>query len=258
MENILYAVEGSAAVVTINRPKALNALNFKTLDEILEAIRMAASDPKVHGVILTGAGEKAFIAGADITEMSGMNPIQAKVFADKGHHVGEAIETIPKVVIAAINGFALGGGCEMALACDLIIASDKARFGQPEVNLGVIPGFGGSQRLPRRVGIGAAAKMIYTGDMIDAKEALRISLADEVLAPEELIPRCKAIVEKIATKGPVAVASAKELMRRGAAMSLGDALSLESQAFSWLFSTDDQKEGMAAFLEKRTAAFKGR
>lgn len=258
MENVLYTVDGSAAVITINRPKALNALNFKTLDEILEAIRMAAADPKVHGVILTGAGEKAFIAGADITEMAVMNPIAAKAFADKGHHVGEAIETIPKVVIAAVNGFALGGGCEMALACDIIIASERAKFGQPEVNLGVIPGFGGSQRLPRRVGIGAAAKMIYTGDMIDAKEALRISLADEVLAPEELIPRCKSIVEKIATKGPVAVASAKELMRRGAAMSLGDALSLESQAFSWLFSTEDQKEGMAAFMEKRTANFKGR
>lgn len=257
-ENLIYEKKGPAAIVTINRPKALNALNSRTIDEILAAIRTAAGDPDVHGIILTGAGEKAFIAGADIVEMSEMTPIQAKAFAERGHHVGEALESINKVVIAAVNGFALGGGCEMALACDLIIASEKARFGQPEVNLGVIPGFGGSQRLPRRVGLGAAGKMIYTGDMVDATEALRIGLADEVHAPEELLPRCTAIIDKIATKGPVAISSAKELMRRGAAMSLGDALSLEAQAFSWLFSTDDQEEGMKAFLEKRTANFKGR
>jgi enoyl-CoA hydratase len=257
-ENILYAVEGKAALITVNRPKALNALNFKTLDEILDAIRFAAGDPGVAGIILTGSGEKAFIAGADIVEMANMHPIEAKAFADKGHHVGEALESIPKVVIAAVNGFALGGGCEMALACDLILASNKARFGQPEVNLGVIPGFGGSQRLPRRVGLGASGKMIYTGDMVDASEALRIGLADEVVAPEELLARAKALIEKIATKGPVAIGAAKELMRRGAAMNLGDALSLESQSFSWLFSTEDQKEGMKAFVEKRTPNFKGR
>ena len=257
-ENVLYAVEGKTAVISVNRPKALNALNFVTLDELLDAIRKAANDQAVAGIVLTGAGEKAFIAGADITEMSKMHPIEAKAFADKGHHVGEALETITKVVIAAVNGFALGGGCEMALACDLIFASAKAKFGQPEVNLGVIPGFGGSQRLPRRVGLGAAGKLIYTGDIIGAEEALRIGLADEVCAPEELLPKCKALIEKIATKGPVAIAAAKEAMRRGIAMSLGDALSLESQHFSWLFATEDQKEGMAAFLEKRTAAFKGR
>jgi enoyl-CoA hydratase len=257
-ENIEYSVEGKAAVITINRPKALNALNFATLDEILDGVRKAASDKGVFGLILTGAGEKAFIAGADITEMAKMNPIEAKAFADKGHHVGEALETIPKVVIAAVNGFALGGGCEVALACDLILASTKARFGQPEVNLGVIPGFGGSQRLPRRVGLGAAGKLIYTGELIDAPEALRIGLADEMLAPEELLPRAKSFVEKIATKGPVAIGAAKEAMRRGAAMSMGDALSLESQHFSWLFATEDQKEGMSAFMEKRTPNFKGR
>ncbi len=257
-ENLLYAVEGPAAIITVNRPKALNALNKKTLDELLDAIRVASADAKVHGLIITGAGEKAFIAGADIVEMAGMNPIAAKVFADKGHHVGEALETIPKVVIAAVNGFALGGGCELALACDLIFANDKARFGQPEVNLGVIPGFGGSQRLPRRFGVGAAGKMIYTGDMIDATEALRIGLVDEMTTPDQLLPRARAIIDKIATKGPVAIQSAKELMRRGAAMNLGDALSLEAQAFSWLFSTEDQKEGMKAFMEKRTANFQGR
>jgi len=164
VENLVYEVQGPAAVVTINRPKALNALNSKTLDELLEVIRAANHDPKVFGLILTGAGEKAFIAGADIVEMTAMHTIEAKAFADKGHHVGEALETIPKIAIAAVNGFALGGGCEMALACDLILASKTASFGQPEVNLGVIPGFGGSQRLPRRVGLGAAGKMIYTGD----------------------------------------------------------------------------------------------
>lgn len=256
-ENILYAVEGKAAVVTVNRPKALNALNFATLEELLDAIRAAANDKRVSGVILTGAGEKAFIAGADITEMAPMNPIQAKAFADKGHHVGEALETIPKVVIAAVNGFALGGGCEMALACDLILASNRARFGQPEVNLGVIPGFGGSQRLPRRIGLGAAGRLIYTGDIVDAAEAHRLGLVDELLAPEELLPRARSYVERIATKGPVAIGAAKEAMRRGAAMSMGDALSLESQHFSWLFATEDQKEGMAAFLEKRAPSFKG-
>lgn len=257
-ENLLYEVAGTTAIITVNRPKALNALNVKTLDELLEAIRAAAQDAAVRGLILTGGGDRAFIAGADIVEMSSMHPMAAKNFADKGHHVGEALETIPKVVIAAVNGFALGGGCEMALACDLIVASNKAKFGQPEVNLGVIPGFGGSQRLPRRIGVGAAGKMIYTGDMVDATEALRIGLADELVAPEELLPRAKALLEKIATKGPVAIGAAKELMRRGANMNLGDALSLESQHFSWLFSTDDQKEGMAAFMEKRTANFKGR
>ena len=257
-ENILYSVEGKAAVITVNRPKALNALNFATLDELLDGIRKAAADKSIAGLIVTGAGEKAFIAGADITEMADMHPIEAKAFADKGHHVGEALETIPKVVIAAVNGFALGGGCEMALACDLILASNKAKFGQPEVNLGVIPGFGGSQRLPRRVGLGAAGRLIYTGDIIGADEALRLSLADEVVAPEELLPRAKSYIEKIATKGPVAIAAAKEAMRRGAAMSLGDALSLESQHFSWLFATEDQKEGMKAFVEKRTPNFKGR
>ena len=257
-ENVLYAVEGKTAVISVNRPKALNALNFVTLDELLDAIRKAANDKAVAGIVLTGAGEKAFIAGADITEMSKMHPIEAKAFADKGHHVGEALETITKVVIAAVNGFALGGGCEMALACDLIFASAKAKFGQPEVNLGVIPGFGGSQRLPRRVGLGAAGKLIYTGDIIGAEEALRIGLADEVCAPEELLPKCKALIEKIATKGPVAIAAAKEAMRRGIAMSLGDALSLESQHFSWLFATEDQKEGMAAFTEKRQPEFKHR
>ena len=257
-ENLLYEVAGTTAIITVNRPKALNALNVKTLDELLEAIRAAAQDTAVRGLILTGGGDRAFIAGADIVEMSNMHPMAAKNFADKGHHVGEALETIPKVVIAAVNGFALGGGCEMALACDLIVASSKAKFGQPEVNLGVIPGFGGSQRLPRRIGVGAAGKMIYTGDMVDATEALRIGLADELVAPEELLPRAKALLEKIATKGPVAIGAAKELMRRGANMNLGDALSLESQHFSWLFSTDDQKEGMAAFMEKRTANFKGR
>ena len=258
MENLLYEVQDHAAIVTINRPKALNALNSKTLDELLDVIRVANHDPKVAGLILTGGGEKAFIAGADIVEMTAMGTIEAKAFADKGHHVGEALETIPKIAIAAVNGFALGGGCEMALACDLIIASKSASFGQPEVNLGVIPGFGGSQRLPRRIGLGAAGKMIYTGDRVDATEALRIGLADEVVDGAELLPRAKALIGKIATKGPVAIGAAKELMRRGAAMNLGDALSLESQSFSWLFSTEDQKEGMKAFLEKRTANFKGR
>ncbi len=257
-ENVRYAVEDRAAILTVDRPKALNALNERTLDEMLDAIRKAANDPEAAGLIVTGGGEKAFIAGADITAMATMDAIAAKAFADRGHHVGEALETIGKVVIAAVNGFALGGGCEMALACDLILASTKAKFGQPEVNLGVIPGFGGSQRLPRRVGLGAAGKMIYTGEMIDAEEALRIRLADEVVPPEELLPRAKSILAKIATKGPVAVASAKELMRRGVAMNLGDALSMEGIAFSRLFATEDQKEGMKAFLEKRPPVFRNR
>ncbi len=249
---------GPIATVTIDRPQVLNALDDVTLRELAAAFEGLAESPLLRCVILTGAGEKAFVAGADIANMAGLGPREARALAELGHELGDAIEALPVPVIAAVGGYALGGGCELALACDFVYASSKARFGQPEVNLGVIPGFGGTQRLARRVGIGRARELVYTGAIISAEEALRIGLCNAVVEPAQLLPRVRAVAETIAQKGPLAIADAKRAMRRGADMPLAEANELERHLFAGLFATADQKEGMQAFLEKRPAKFEGR
>lgn len=252
--------ERCAQVIRINRPKALNALNPQVIGELsreLEGLakRIEDGDWSVRGLILTGAGEKAFVAGADIAAMVEMGKDQAMAFASEGHAVGEMLSNLPIPAIAAVNGFALGGGCELAMACDFIIASEKARFGQPEVKLGVIPGFGGTQRLLRRVGLARALELCVTGEMIKADEALRIGLANRVVAPDALLDTCLAIVGAVAKMGPLAVAEAKRVLHRGAELPLEAANQLEVEAFSGLFETADQSEGMRAFLDKRAADF---
>lgn len=248
---------GPARIITINRPQVLNALNAAVIAALSEAFQAIGHDRQVRGVVLTGAGEKAFVAGADIAAMRDMSPEQALAFAKRGHAVGDLIASTRVPVIAAVNGFALGGGCEIALACDFIYASTKARFGQPEVKLGVIPGFGGTQRLLRRVGLGRAIELCVTGEMIKADEALRIGLANRICEPEALVQEAVACVETIAAMGPLAVAEAKRVMHTGASLPLAAANELEAQAFADLFTSRDQSEGMSAFVEKRTASFSG-
>jgi enoyl-CoA hydratase len=257
-ENLLVAHEGAVAVVSVNRPKALNALNSKTVTELLELSTELEMDPAVRVVILTGAGEKAFVAGADISEMAEMRPREARHFAELGGALMTAIEASDKPWIAAVNGFALGGGCELALACDFIYASRNAKLGQPEVGLGVIPGFGGTQRLARRVGIAKAKEIIMTGDMIEADEALRVGLVDAVVERDGLLARARQTADKIATKGPLAIAEAKRVMLHGQSLPLPDACALEAHAFAGLFDTADQREGMKAFVQKRPAVFEGK
>jgi enoyl-CoA hydratase len=255
--SLLIASDGPITTLTLNRPDKLNALNAELLAELTLAFRsMSSGAPRV--VILTGAGGKAFSAGVDIGEMSGMTTTQAKARADQGHALAELIESLSCPVIAAVPGFALGGGCELALACDFIYASDTAKFGQPEVNLGVIPGFGGTQRLARRVGIGRARELIYTGEIISAERAREIGLVNAVVPKDELLPRVRALADQIAQKGPLAVAQAKRIMLRGVTGDMTAANELEAQAFAMLFGSDDQKEGMKAFVEKRKPDFKGR
>jgi enoyl-CoA hydratase len=240
----------------VNRPDKLNALNRVVLSELERAIRSLPETARAG--ILTGAGERAFVAGADIAEMSAMPAPEAKTFSDLGHRVCFAIEEARCPFIAAVNGFAFGGGTELALACDFIYASEKAKFGQPEVNLGLMPGFGGTQRLTARVGPGRAREMIYTGDPIDAETALRIGLANAVCPPSELMDRVRAVATKIAGRGPLAVAASKRAILRGALAGLPSGCELEAQAFASLFGTEDQREGTRAFLEKRPATFHGR
>jgi enoyl-CoA hydratase len=226
--------------------------------ELRRAVAEVELEDQVRVGAITGAGEKAFVAGADITEMKDLGAIQAHIFSGGGFDLGLALERSPKIWVAAVNGFALGGGCELALACDFIYASEAASFGQPEVKLGVIPGFGGTQRLTRRVGVAKAKELCVTGDRIKAAEALRIGLADLVVAPAELLPKVRELAGRIAGNGPLAVAAAKRVIQRGQSMPLEEALELERQAFADLFATADQKEGMAAFTEKRPAKFTGR
>ena len=256
-QNLLVERRGAVGLITINRPKVLNALDVTTLDELDRAVTELGGDSDVRGIVLTGAGDKAFVAGADIAHLSSLGPREAHTFSVQGGRTLRNIETVDKPVIAAVNGFALGGGCELALACDVIIASTKARFGQPEVNLGVIPGFGGTQRLSRLVGKNLARYMCFTGDIFGAEWAHRVQIAAEIVEPDRLVPRCIEIVETIAAKGPLAIASAKRVIQMGFNLNLETALELESMAFSGLFATADLKEGMAAFLEKRKAAFRG-
>ncbi len=257
-ENILVTTDGPIVTITINRPKALNALNRATIDELTTAFETIATEHEVRAVILTGAGEKSFVAGADIAEMAGMDSEQGAAFAARGHDLGETMSQIPQVIIAAVNGYALGGGTELALACDFIYAAENAKFGQPEVNLAVIPGFGGTQRLPRRVGVAMAMELVTTGDTINAAEALRIGLVNKVVPAAELMAAARATATKIASKGPIAIAAAKRAIHATDEMSLGDGVKFEIKSFGSCFDTEDQKEGMKAFLEKRAAVFTGR
>ena len=255
--NLLLDKADGIATVTINRPKSLNALNAETLRELQTVFAHLAEAPEVGVVILTGAGEKAFVAGADIAAMQPLDAVAARDFARLGHAVLHAIEKGPKPVIAAVNGFALGGGCELAMACDLRFAADTAKFGQPEVNLGVIPGFGGTQRLARLVGKGRALELVLSGAMIDAAEAWRIGLVNRVLPQAELLGAARALAATILAKGPLAVRLAKEAVTAGLEMDLDRACAREADLFGLGLATSDQKEGMAAFLEKRPARFKG-
>lgn len=258
MNNIRLEKEGGVAVVTIDRPKALNALNYDTLMELQCCFHELRLDREIGAVILTGGGEKAFVAGADISYMQNLNSLEGAEFGRLGHEVMGAVENLPQPVIAAVNGFALGGGCELALSCDIRVASDNAKFGQPEVNLGVIPGFGGTQRLPRLVGKGMACELLFTGDMIDAQEALRIGLVNRVVSGDTLLETCRQMAGKIISKGPVAIRLCKEAVNNGMQMDLARANQYEAVQFGQCFASPDQEEGMSAFLEKRPAKFTGK
>jgi enoyl-CoA hydratase len=257
-ETVLYEKDGELAVITVNRPDKLNALNLQVCRDLLGALDLAAADAEVAAVVVTGAGEKSFVAGADIAAMSEMTPLDALAFADLGHRIGAAIAGLPKPVIAAVNGFALGGGTELAIACDVVYASEKAKFGQPEVKLGIIPGFGGTQRLARLVGLHKAKELVFSGDTIDAAEALRIGLCCAVFPPGDLLPKAKDLARRMAAAGRVAVAAAKRAMDHGFDLPLADACELEKQTFAALFGTEDRREGMGAFIGKRKPAFRGR
>jgi enoyl-CoA hydratase len=261
MEHLeLVAIErtGAVATVTIQRPDKLNALNARVVADLTQAFTaLAASADPVRAAVLTGAG-KAFVAGADIAEMATLSTMEAKRFADAGNALGALLEALPFPVIAAVNGFALGGGCELALACDFIYAAEGAKLGQPEVNLCIIPGFGGTQRLLRRVGAARARELVYTGDMITAEQALVIGLVNAVHPAAELLPRAREAALKIASRAPLAVAAAKRVMLRGEALDLPAACELEAQAFAALFGSEDQRAGMKAFVEKAKASFTGR
>jgi len=257
-ENVTYEVKDGVAVISVSRPKALNALNGATLSELEDAFRDAFSDDAVGVVILTGAGEKAFVAGADIGEIAELNLETGKAFALRGQALLHLIESGPKPVIAAVNGYALGGGTEIAMACHIRIASRKAKFGQPEVNLGVIPGYGGTQRLPRLVGKGIALELILGGDMLDAERACQIGLVNKVVEPESLMEEATALARKIMSKGPIAVRCALEAVNRGLQTTLEEGLRIEADMFARACSTEDKDEGTSAFLAKRKPEFKGR
>jgi enoyl-CoA hydratase len=257
-ENILLEKKGAIAYVTVNRPKVLNALNQATMKELGDAFHEIKTDAAIRAAILTGAGEKAFVAGADISELAQQDAVSGKEYAHTGQAVLDLIENLGKPVIACINGFALGGGCELALACTLRLASDQARLGQPEVKLGIIPGYGGTQRLPRLVGKGLAMQMVLAGEIISAQEAHRIGLVNEVTSAAELIPRAEAIAAKIVANAPLAVQYAMEAVNKGMEMTLASGLHLEASLFGLCCTTLDKAEGTAAFLEKRPASFKGK
>jgi len=257
-ENIVLEKKNSVAYVTVNRPKVLNALNMATMDELRAAFHDIKNDAGVRVVILTGSGEKAFIAGADINELAAHDAVSGKEYTHRGQSVLNLIENLGKPVIACLNGFTLGGGCEIAMACTMRLASDNAKLGQPEVKLGIIPGYGGTQRLPRLVGKGRAMQLVLTGEMITAQEAYRIGLVNEVTSPAELIPRAEAIAQKIIANAPLAVQYSLEAINKGLEMTLPEALYLEAVLFSVACSSEDKKEGTTAFLEKRPAQFKGK
>jgi enoyl-CoA hydratase len=257
-ENLLYEVRDSIALITFNRPKVLNALNRKTDEELLLALGAAKLDANVRVLILTGAGDKAFVAGADINELAVRTPVDGKEFSIFGQGVIHILETMGKPSIAAINGFALGGGCELALACSIRLASKTARLGQPEVKLGILPGHGGTQRLARLCGKGVAHELILTGDMISAEEAMRIGLVNHIYEPAELMPAAEAMAKKIIANAPLAVQYSMEAVERGIEMPQEEGLFLEATLFGLCCATDDMHEGTKAFLEKRPAQFKGK
>jgi enoyl-CoA hydratase len=257
-ENLLIERDGGVLVVTINRPEKLNALNTKTVTELGQVMDEAASDAAVHAIVLTGSGEKSFVAGADINELAVQTPVSGREHARSGQRVFDRIERLGKPVVAAVNGFALGGGCELAMACTLRIASDTAKFGQPEINLGLIPGYAGSQRLPRLVGRGRALEMLLTGAQITAEEAHRIGLVNKVVPAASLMTEARALAHTLGAKAPVAVRYILEAVAGGLEMSFADAQDYEATLFGLVSTTDDMREGTRAFLEKRKAAFQGR
>ncbi|MCB9885650.1 MAG: enoyl-CoA hydratase/isomerase family protein [Planctomycetes bacterium] len=251
LQNVLVEREGHLAVVTVNRPSKLNALDNETITELDTAFTALDGDAGVAAIIVTGAGEKAFVAGADITVLAKQGVLDGTANSRHGQRMMSRLENCSKPVLAAINGFALGGGLELALACDVRFASNNAKLGLPEVSLGIIPGYGGTQRLARLCGSGAALQLILTGDPVTADEAMRIGLVNGVFEPAELLVKVKAIAQRMVSRGPTALALAKQAVRRGAAMSMDDALALEADLFGMISSTAEMKEGMAAFLEKR-------
>jgi len=260
-DTILLEEKAQVATLTINRPSKLNALNAQVLSELLHAFQSLESAPaetRVRAAILTGAGEKAFVAGADITEMAGLSVALAYAFSAAGHRLGRLMEDVSFPIIAAVNGFALGGGCELALCADYIFAAEHAKFGQPETNLGLLPGFGGTQRLSRRVGLGRARELVYSGEPIDATEAHRIGLVNKIFPAAELLTRSEQHAQRIAAQAPLAVASAKRALNRGFDADLASACELEATAFGALFASEDAKQGLTAFLAKQRATYKAR
>ena len=257
-DNIILEKRAPIALITINRPKVLNALNAATIAELSEAFEEAAADAAIRVILLTGAGSKAFVAGADISELAGLDEAAGREYAMRGHRLFRRIETSGRPVIACINGFALGGGCELAMACTVRLAAEEARLGQPEVKLGLIPGFGGTQRLPRLVGRGAALKMLLTGAMIPASEALRIGLVDEIVAADQLMARAEALALEIAANAPAALERTLLAVDSGLDLSLDDGLAEEARHFGQCCGTADKAEGTAAFLAKRAAVWTGK
>ncbi|MDU5107984.1 MULTISPECIES: short-chain-enoyl-CoA hydratase [unclassified Clostridium] len=255
LKNLILEKEEHLAIVTINRPKALNALNSDTLKDLDAVLEDLEQDSNIYSVILTGAGEKAFVAGADISEMKDLSEEEGKNFGLLGNKVFRRLEKLDKPVIAAISGFALGGGCELAMACDIRIASEKARFAQPEAGLGITPGFGGTQRLPRLVGEGKAKELIYTCAMVKADEALRIGLVNKVVPLESLMEEAKAMANTIMANAPIAVKLCKDAINRGMQVDIDTAIEIEAEDFGKCFATEDQKEGMTAFIDKRAKNF---
>lgn len=256
-ENIIVEVDDGAATITFNRPKALNAINGDLLKEFAHALDAISENEDIRVLILTGSGEKAFVAGADIKEIATYNALQAKLFSQQGQTVIGKLQSLSIPVIAAVNGFALGGGSEIALACDFIYASENARFGLPEINLGIIPGFGGTQRLPRLIGKNRAKEMILTGKMISADEAVSYGMVNKVCSGEALLNDVKAVAKEIASKGKVSVRAAKEAVNRGMDVDLQTGCTIECDAFALCLASEDAKEGTGAFIEKRKAEFKG-
>src|SRR5438045_2480099 len=258
LENLLYEKKGPIAYVTLNRPKVLNALNQATWNDLRTAFEDARDDAEIRGVVLTGAGDKAFIAGADISELAQVSAVEAEKSSSFGQRVLDLIENLGKPVIAAVNGFALGGGCETAMACTIRIAAETAKFGQPEVKLGVIPGGGGTQRLPRLVGRGRALQLILSGEIISAQEAYRIGLVNEVVPAADLITRAETILKQIFSNAPLAVKYSLEAVNKGLETTQSEGLSLEASLFGLCAGTEDKKEGTQAFLQKRPAQFHAR
>jgi enoyl-CoA hydratase/carnithine racemase len=257
-DNLVLERDGAVAVVTISRPKVLNALNAQTVDELRRAALDLKRDAGVRAVVLTGAGEKSFVAGADIGELAMQTPVSGREHARTGQHVFDLIENLGKPVIAAVNGFALGGGCELALACTLRIAADTAKLGQPEINLGLIPGYAGTQRLARLVGKGRALEIMLTGTPLSAAEALRIGLVNRVVPAAELMTEARRLAAELATRAPIAVRYILDAVNKGLEMPFADACVYEATLFGLVAATEDMREGTTAFLEKRAAAFKGR